>query len=117
MPTLTASDGGKTLYVRGSLDADGYFVCDGNITLSMEAGYTYIPFGTLAPYYSGSTAQVPTSFSFNAISVSAFTLDANGKLTHIDGKHQQCVAVFTRSVQFSENVLKLPWVGIRKIQM
>lgn len=86
MPTLTASDGGKTLYVRGSLDADGYFVCDGNVTLSMEAGYTYIPFGTLAPKYSGSTAQVPTSFSFNAISVPAYTIDSNGKLTHIDGK-------------------------------
>jgi len=86
MPTLTTSDGGKTLYVRGSLDADGYFVCDGNVTLSMEAGYTYIPFGTLDPYYSGSTAQVPTNFSFNAISAPAYTLDANGKLTHIDGK-------------------------------
>lgn len=86
LPTLTASDGGKTLYVRGSLDSDGYFVCDGNVTLSMEAGYTYIPFGTLDPYYSGSTAQVPTSYSFNAISVQAYTLDANGKLTHIDGQ-------------------------------
>ena len=86
MPTLTANDGGKTLYVRGSLDADGYFVCDGNVTLSMEAGYTYIPFGTLDPKYNGSTAQVPTTYSFNAISVSAYTLDANGKLTHIDGR-------------------------------
>ena len=86
MPTLTANDGGKTLYVRGSLDADGYFVCDGNVTLSMEAGYTYIPFGTLDPNYSGSTAQVPTQFSFNAISAPAYTLDANGKLSHIDGK-------------------------------
>ena len=86
MPTLTASDGGKMLYVRGSLDNDGYFVCDGNITLSMEAGYTYIPFGTLDPNYSGSTAQVPMTYSFNAISAPAYTLDANGKLTHIDGK-------------------------------
>lgn len=86
MPTLTASDGGKTLYVRGSLDANGYFVCDGNVTLSMEAGYTYIPFGTLVPYYGGSTAQVPTNFSFNAISVPAYTFDSSGKLTHIDGK-------------------------------
>lgn len=86
MPTLTASDGGKTLYIRGSLDADGYFVCDGNVTLSMEAGYTYIPFGTLEPRYSGSTAQAPIQFSFNAISASAFTLDANGKLTHVDGR-------------------------------
>ena len=83
MPTLTADDGGKTLYVRGSLDADGYFVCDGNVTLS---GYTYIPFGILTSKYSGSTAQVPTNFSFNAISAAAYTLDANGKLTHVDGK-------------------------------
>ena len=86
IPTLTANDGGKTLYVRGSLDADGYFVCDGNVTLSMEAGYTYIPFGTLDPSYSGTTAQVPDRYSFNAISAPAYTLDANGKLTHIDGK-------------------------------
>ena len=86
MPTLTASDGGKTLYIRGSLDADGYFVCDGNVTLSMEAGYTYIPFGTLDPRYSGTTAQVPIQLSFNATSVPAYTLDVNGKLTHIDGK-------------------------------
>ena len=86
IPTLTASDGGKTLYIRGSLDSDGYFVCDGNVTLSMEAGYTYIPFGTLDPNYSGSTAQVPIYYSFNAISAKAYTLDANGKLTHIDGK-------------------------------
>ena len=86
LPTLTASDGAKTLYIRGSLDSDGYFVCDGNVTLSMEAGYTYIPFGTLDPRYSGSTAQVPTTYSFNAISAPAYTLDANGKLTHIDGK-------------------------------
>ena len=86
MPTLTADDGGKTLYVRGSLDADGYFVCDGNVTLSMEAGYTYIPFGSLAPNYNGTTAQVPTQFSLNVISVPAYTLDANGKLTHVDGQ-------------------------------
>ena len=86
MPTLTASDGGKMLYVRGSLDADGYFVCDGNVTLSMGAGYTYIPFGTIDPNYNGSTAQVPVKYSFNSISTTAYTLDANGKLTHIDGK-------------------------------
>lgn len=92
MPTLTASDGGKTLYVRGSLDTDGYFVCDGNVTLSMEAGYTYIPFGTLDPEYgvdsnSGSyVPMVPDRYSFNAISAPAYTFDANGKLTHIDGK-------------------------------
>ena len=56
-------------------------VCDGNVTLSMEAGYTYIPFGTLDPEYgvdsnSGSyVPMVPDRYSFNAISAPAYTFD------------------------------------------
>ena len=84
VPTWTASDGSKTLYLRGSLD-NGKFVCDGNITLSMTPGYTYIPFGKTIPNYSGSTAQVPTYYTFNAINVHAYTLDSSGAVTHIDG--------------------------------
>lgn len=85
-PTLTASDGGKTLYIRGSLDTvDGkpVFVPDGNVTLDMSTGgYTYIPFGEL--YKSSSSA--PTNFYWKFENTTAYTFDANGKLTHIDGK-------------------------------
>ena len=84
VPTWTSSDGGKTLFLRGSID-NGKFVCDGNVTLSMSSGYTYIPFGKTVPYYSGSTAQVPTSYTFNAINVHAYTLNSDGVISHIDG--------------------------------
>lgn len=85
VPTWTASDGDKTLYLRGSIDSSGCFVCDGNVTLSMAPGYTYIPFGKTAPNYSGSTAQAPTLYTFNAINTDAYTLNESGKLTHING--------------------------------
>lgn len=85
LPTFTASDAGKILYIRGSLDTvDGkpVFVPDGNITIDMSTGgYTYIPFGEL---YNSSSA--PTFFYWDFTHTVAYTLDANGKLTHIDGK-------------------------------
>ena len=87
-PTFTYADGGKTLFLRGSLDSDGYFIGDNTVTLSMEPGYTYIPFGIIEAESNpaGSSGTAPSRYSFNGFSAKAYTLDSNGKLTHIDGQ-------------------------------
>lgn len=85
-PTLAASNGGQPLYVRGSLDTVNnvpVFVPDGNITLTMAPGYTYIPFGEV---FKATASGAPTQFYWSFENATAYTLDANGKLTHIDGK-------------------------------
>jgi hypothetical protein len=85
LPTFTAADIGKPMYMRGSLDTVNdipVFIPDGNVTLSMDPGYTYIPFGE--PY--NSSGSTPTEFYWDFTHTTAYTLDSNGKLTHIDGK-------------------------------
>lgn len=83
---LTAADGGKPLYIRGSLDTvDGkpVFIPDGYVVLTMAPGYTYIPFGEVKKT---SSSSAPTQFYWDFTHTTAYTLDSNGKLTHIDGK-------------------------------
>lgn len=102
-PTLTVSDGGKSLYLRGSLDTvDGkpVFVPDGNITLDATiGGYTYIRFGEVFQVASAST---PNQFYWDFTHTTAYTLDTNGKLTHIDGKQTPngSVQLLNQSVTF-----------------
>lgn len=83
IPTLTSADYNKTLYIRGSIDSDGLFVPDGNITVTMSAGYTFIPFGRVIATSNG---DAPTYFALDCLNSDAYTLDSGGKLTHINGK-------------------------------
>ena len=67
------------LYVRGSLDSNGYFVCDGHYSSAMANGYTWVQIGSFA--------RAVGNWNLDASTVQhAITLDANGKVTHVDGK-------------------------------
>ena len=68
---------GDYLYFRGRLDGNGNFVPDGIITTSPTAGYTSVLFGRMD--------HDTTHFSVIGHMTRAYTLDSNGKLTHIDG--------------------------------
>lgn len=68
---------GDYLYFRGILDSKGNFVPDGTITTSPTAGYTSVLFGRMD--------HDTTHFSVIGHMTRAYTLDSNGKLTHIDG--------------------------------
>lgn len=72
---------GDSLYLVGTLDSDGNFVSDATVSTSMVKGKTNIRFGKVE--WLNSTT--PTHYSFDAFGTNAYTLDANGKLTHIDG--------------------------------
>lgn len=84
VPTLTSADFGKTLYVTGSL-SNGNFKPDGNITLAMVKSKTNIPIGRI-DRANNALNTVPNQFTVTGYSQTAYTLDANGRLTHIDGK-------------------------------
>lgn len=72
---------GNTIYMRGSL-SNGNFKPDGTLSNAMANGYTWIPIGRVEKV-NNDTATYFTSFMQDC---SAYTLDSNGKLTHIDGK-------------------------------
>ena len=72
---------GDTIYARGSL-SNGNFKPDGTLSNTMANGYTWIPLGKVEKRDNNNV----TSFSIFMMDVSAYTLDANGKLTYIDGK-------------------------------
>ena len=68
---------GEPCYMRCTMDANGYIYSDDYVTNTMSAGYTW--------YYLG-VASSNTGINFDAINSVFLTLDANGKLTHINGK-------------------------------
>ncbi|MGN0137549.1 MAG: hypothetical protein ACI381_02950, partial [Candidatus Methanomethylophilaceae archaeon] len=72
---------GESLYLVGTLDSDGNFVSDATVSTSMVKGKTNIRFGKV----DWLNSTTPAYYSFDAFGTNAYTLDANGKLTHIDG--------------------------------
>lgn len=64
------------VYLRCSL-TNGQIYSDGVLTNTVSAGYTWINLGT---------ASSATLFGFNSTGKQFFTLDAEGKLTHINGR-------------------------------
>ena len=68
---------GNRLFLRCTMDASGNIHSDNYVATSMSAGYTWLPFGIAT---AATTAYIDTRNQH------FYTLDANGKLTHIDGK-------------------------------
>ena len=68
---------GNRVFLRCTLDSSGNVHSDNYLSTTMSAGYTWMPFGWAR---STTTLYVDTRFP------KFYTLDSNGKLTHIDGK-------------------------------
>jgi hypothetical protein len=72
--TLTV---GYPVYLRCTRDANGKIHADNYFSTSMAAGYTWVPIGF---------ATASNAVAMDARKPMFYTLDANGKLTHINGK-------------------------------
>lgn len=68
---------GNRVFLRCTMDANGNVHSNNRLSTTMSAGYTWMPFGWAR---SATTLYVDTRFPM------FYTLDANGKLTHINGK-------------------------------
>ena len=68
---------GDPLYFRCTTDSSGNIYSDNYVDKSMSAGYTW--------YYIG-VASSSTAFALDTSQSIFMTLDANGKLTHVNGK-------------------------------
>ncbi len=68
---------GDRAFLRCTMDSSGNIHSDNYLSNTMSAGYTWMPFGWAR---SATTLYVDTRFPM------FYTLDANGKLTHINGK-------------------------------
>lgn len=68
---------GNRLFLRCTLDSNGNVHSDNYLSTSMGAGYTWMPFGW---------ARSATQFYADTRFPMFYTLDSNGKLTHINGK-------------------------------
>jgi hypothetical protein len=68
---------GNRVFLRCTMDANGNVHSDNRLSTTMSAGYTWMPFGWAR---SASTLYVDTRFPM------FYTLNADGKLTHINGK-------------------------------
>ena len=68
---------GNRVFLRCTMDSSGNVHSDNYLSTTMSAGYTWMPFGWAR---SATTLYVDTRFPM------FYTLDANGKLTHINGK-------------------------------
>lgn len=68
---------GNRVFLRCTMDSNGNVHSDNRLSTTMSAGYTWMPFGWAR---SATTLYVDTRFP------KFYTLDSNGKLTHIDGK-------------------------------
>ena len=68
---------GNRVFLRCTMDANGNVHSDNRLSTTMSAGYTWMPFGWAR---SATTLYADTRFPM------FYTLDANGKLTHINGK-------------------------------
>ncbi len=83
VPTLSAGQWGKVLYLTGTL-SNGCFKPDGNIVFEMQNGKTNVPIGRI-DRENVALNTVPTNFSIIGNNRNAYTLDSNGNVTHIDG--------------------------------
>lgn len=68
---------GDRVYLRCTMDSNGNVHSDNYLSKTMSAGYTWMPFGWAR---TATTLYVDTRFPM------FYTLDSNGKLTHINGK-------------------------------
>lgn len=68
---------GNRVFLRCTMDSNGNVHSDNRLSTTMSAGYTWMPFGWAR---SATTLYVDTRFP------KFYTLDSDGKLTHIDGK-------------------------------
>ena len=68
---------GDRVFLRCTMDSSGNVHSDNYLSKTMSAGYTWMPFGWAR---SATTLYVDTRFPM------FYTLDSNGKLTHINGK-------------------------------
>lgn len=67
---------GDQIYLRCTMDANGKIHSDNYLATEMSPGYTWLPFGA---------AVANDSIYMDVRKASFYTLDANGKLTHING--------------------------------
>ena len=81
---------GDRVFLRCTMDANGKIHSDNYLSTTMSAGYTWMPFGWAR---SSTTLYVDTRFP------KFYTLDADGKLTHIDG---QAIASGMTSVAWND---------------
>ena len=95
VPTLAAGDWGKLLYLTGTL-SNGRFKPDGNIVNTPQNGKTNILIGRIDRANQALDA-VPTPFTLMGPSRTAYTLDNNGKLTHVDGKAIKDADTYTKA--------------------
>lgn len=75
IPHATLSLGNR-VFLRCTMDANGYIHSDNYLATSMSAGYTWLPFGV---------ATASNAVNMDTRNQNFYTLNANGKLTHIDG--------------------------------
>lgn len=68
---------GNTVYLRCTKDSNGKIHSNNYLATSMSAGYTWCPIGI---------ATATNTISIDARKPMFYTLDSNGKLTHINGK-------------------------------
>ena len=68
---------GKRVYLRCTMDSSGNIHSNNYLATEMSAGYTWLPLGV---------ATSSSAMYMDTRNQHFYTLDANGKLTHIDGK-------------------------------
>ena len=68
---------GDRVFLRCTMDTDGNIHSDNYLSKTMSAGYTWMPFGW---------ARTATTLYVDTRHPMFYTLDAEGKLTHINGK-------------------------------
>ena len=68
---------GSRVYLRCTMDANGKIHSNNYIATSMAAGYTWLPFGV---------ATATNTIYMDVRRPTFYTLDSNGKLSHINGK-------------------------------
>lgn len=68
---------GRRVFLRCTMDSNGNIHSDNYLATDMSAGYTWLPFGV---------ATASNTVNMDTRGQHFYTLDANGKLTHIDGK-------------------------------
>lgn len=75
IPHATLSLGNR-VFLRCTMDANGYIHSDNYLDVTMSPGYTWLPFGV---------ATASNAINMDTRNQNFYTLNANGKLTHIDG--------------------------------
>ncbi len=76
---------GDPVFLQGTLDTEGNFVSTGKVTNTMAPGYTYIKIGKV-DWCNDKTNYAAQGWTVQMQYMTAYTLDSNGNITHIDGK-------------------------------